>query len=169
MQNLALLQRLMTLVCRSAVGIAFFTLIFVVMLQITTRTFGLSSPIWTEELSRYLLLYLVAFGVGLSLMTGELVNVDLLQETVPEKAAWTMRLLSAVATAILGAVMIWPAWRFTKIGAFQQSPSLRWPMDIIHASILVLSVMLCLFALLRVIGMLAGTDDGRTQYAEELE
>lgn len=169
MQNLALLQRLLALVCRTAVGVAFFALIVVVMTQITTRTLGLASPIWTEELSRYLLLYMVAFGVGLSLMTGELVNVDLLQETVPERAAWTMRLLAAAATAILGGVMIWPAWRFTRIGAFQQSPSLRWPMDIIHASVLVLSVLLCLFALLRVITMLAGIDDGRPHYAEDLE
>ncbi|WP_435164130.1 TRAP transporter small permease [Falsirhodobacter sp. 1013] len=169
MQTLALLQRVLALVCRSVVGLAFFALIVVVMIQITTRTFGLPSPVWTEELSRYLLLYLVAFGVGLSLMTGELVNVDLLQETVPEKAAWVMRLVAAASTAILGAVMIWPAWRFTKIGAFQQSPSLRWPMDIIHASVLMLSVLLCLFALLRVIGMLAGADDGRPQYVEEPE
>lgn len=169
MQTLALLQRVLALVCRSAVGLAFFVLIAVVMIQITTRTFGLPSPVWTEELSRYLLLYLVAFGIGLALMTGELVNVDLLQETVSEKAAWVMRLLAAVCTAALGAMMIWPAWRFTKIGAFQQSPSLRWPMDIIHASVLVLSVLLCLFALIRVITMLAGVDDGRPQYAEEIE
>lgn len=167
MQTLALLQRMLALVCRSAVGLAFFVLIAVVMTQITTRSFGLPSPVWTEELSRYLLLYLVAFGVGLSLITGELVNVDLLQETVSEKAAWTMRLLAAGFTAVLGGVMIYPAWRFTKIGAFQQSPSLRWPMDIIHASVLVLSVLLCLFALLRVIAMLMGVDNGRPQYVEE--
>ncbi|MCZ0963337.1 TRAP transporter small permease [Paracoccus benzoatiresistens] len=150
-------------------GLLFFALIAVVMTQITTRTFGLPSPVWTEELSRYLLLYLVAFGVGLSLLTGELVNVDLLQETVSEKAAWVMRFLAAACTGVLGAIMIWPAWKFTKIGAFQQSPSLRWPMDIIHASVLVLSVFLCLFALLRMIAMLSGVDDGRPQYVEDIE
>lgn len=169
MQSLAFLQRILSLACRSAVGLAFFVLIAVVMIQITTRSLGLASPVWTEELSRYLLLYLVAFGVGLSLMTGELVNVDLLQESVSESVGWVMRLMAAALTAVLGGVMISPAWRFTKIGAFQQSPSLRWPMDIIHASVLVLSVLLCLFALLRVVSMLAGVDDGRPQYAEDLD
>jgi len=167
MKNLALMQRILAAICRFAVGIAFFVLIAVVTLQITTRTFGLPSPVWTEELSRYLLLYMTAFGIGLSLMTGELVNVDLLQETVSESKAWWMRLIAAVCTAALGAVMVWPAWKFTQIGAFQRAPSLRWPMDIIHASVLVLSVLLCLFALLRVIGMIAGTDDGRPHLAEE--
>ena len=169
MQKLAFLQRLLAFVSRAAVGVSFFALIAVVTIQIVTRTFGLPSPVWTEELSRYLLLYMVAFGIGLSLMTGELVNVDLLQETVPESVAWVMRLVATVLTGILGAVMILPAWRFTKIGSFQESPSLRWPMDIIHASILVLSVLLCLFALLRVISMLAGVDDGRPQPVEDFE
>jgi len=167
MKSLGLLYRGLAAVCRVAIGSAFFALIVVVSLQIFTRTFGLPSPVWTEELSRYLLLYMVAFGAGLSLMTGELVNVDLLQETVSESRAWWMRLFAAICTAAMGAVMIWPAWKFTKIGAMQRSPSLRWSMDIIHASVLVLAVLLFLFALLRVIGMIAGTDDGRPTPAEE--
>lgn len=167
MKSLGLLHRGLSAICRVAIGSAFFALIAVVSLQIFTRTFGLPSPVWTEELSRYLLLYMIAFGVGLSLTTGELVNVDLLQESVSERSAWWMRLAAAAATVVMGAVMIWPAWKFTSIGAMQRSPSLRWPMDIIHASILVMSVLLCLFALLRVIGMIAGTDDGRPKPVEE--
>ncbi|RUM98315.1 TRAP transporter small permease [Pseudaminobacter arsenicus] len=168
MQSLAVLNRLLTLVCRTTVGITFLALIAVVTIQIVTRTFGLPSPVWTEELSRYLLLYMTAFGIGLSLVTGELVNVDLLQEAVSERVSWWMRLLAAAFTAVLSAVMILPAWKFTAIGAFQRSPSLRWTMDYIHASVLFLSVLLCFFAVIRVIGMLAGTDDGRPQFVEEL-
>lgn len=169
MHILAQLQRLFTLICRTAIGVMFFTLIAVVMLQVITRTFGLSSPVWTEELSRYLLLYMTAFGIGIALMTGDLVNVDLLQEVVPEHAAWWMRLSAVVGTAIMGFVMIEPAWRFTLIGKFQLSPALRIPMSWIHASVCVLGVALFAFATLRVIGMLAGTDNGRPQPLEDNE
>ncbi|MEO9339804.1 TRAP transporter small permease subunit [Mesorhizobium sp. SB112] len=165
---MALFTRLFTVASRVAVGLSFFILIAVVTLQITTRTLDLPSYVWTEELSRYLLLYMTAFGIGLSLINGELVNVDMLQETVSEAAAWWMRLFSAVATALLGLVMIFPAWKFTKIGTFQRAPSLRWTMDYIHASVLFLAILLFLFALLRVIGMLAGADDGRPQRPEEI-
>lgn len=162
------LLRFLSLACRAAVGLVFLALIVVVTIQITTRTFDLPSFVWTEELSRYLLLYMVAFGIGLSLMTGEFVAVDLLQEAVPEKAGWWMRLFATAATAALAAVMIWPAWRFVSIGAFQRSPSLRVTMDLVHASVLTLSVLLFLFAALRVVAMLAGTDDGRPQRPEEV-
>lgn len=40
-------------------------------------------------------------------------------------------------------------------------------MDMIHASVLVLAITLLVFSLLRAIGMLTGTDDGRAQFAEE--
>lgn len=154
-------------VCRIAVGVVFAVLIATVAIQVFTRTFTASSPIWTEELSRFALLYLAAFGVGLSFRTGDLVNVDIVQEAVPGRTAWIMRLVSAIATAGLALAMILPAWRFTTIGAMQRSPSLRWSMDLIHASVLVLAIALFVFALLRVVGMLAGVEDGRTQFAEE--
>lgn len=169
MQPLVLFQRILTALCRGAVGLTFAALILVVMLQVITRTFGLYSPVWTEEVSRYLLLYIVAFGVGLALVTGDLVSVDLLLEVMSERAAWAMRLLSFGLTAILGLVMIYPAWRFTTIGGFQLSPTLRVPMSVMHASVLVLAVLLSLYALLRMVAMIAGTDDGRPQPAEDME
>lgn len=169
MSQLAPLQRLLTLLCRTAIGAAFFALIAVVMLQVTARTFGLSSPVWTEELSRYLLLYMTAFGIGIALTTGDLVNVDLLQEVVPERAAWWMRFAAAIGAGLMGLVMIEPAWRFTMIGNFQLSPALRVPMSWAHASVCLLGVMLFLFATLRVIGMLSGTETGRPQPLEDIE
>jgi len=168
MRTLTFLDKLLTVISRTAVGTFFLALIAAVSIQIVTRTFGMNPPVWTEELSRYLLLYMTAFGIGLSLVTGELVSVDLLQEVVSARKAWWMRLVANAATAALGVAMLWPAWRFTQIGAFQRSPSLLWPMHVIHASMLCLAVLLTLFAMLRVIGMLAGTDDGRPQRPEEI-
>jgi TRAP-type transport system small permease protein len=165
MRALVHFTTLATFLCRVAIGIAFAVLIVAVALQVFTRSFDLGSPIWTEELSRFALLYIAALGIGLALQSGDLVNVDLVQESVSAAKAWWMRLVSAIITAILAASMIAPAWRFTQIGAMQRSPSLRWSMDYIHASMLVLSVLLFVFAMLRIIGMIAGTQDGRVNFA----
>lgn len=167
MQALSRFTQTMTFVCRIGIGLVFAVLIASVSIQVFTRTFGMSSPIWTEELARFALLYLAAIGIGLALQSGDLVNVDIVQEAVSERIAWWMRLASALATAGLAAAMIAPAWRFTQIGAMQRSPSLRWSMDMIHASVFALAVLLFVFALIRIIGMLAGTDDGRSRFAEE--
>lgn len=53
-------------------------LIIVVLIQVITRPLPVSSPAWTEEVARFLLVYIVAFGCGLATGKRELVNVDLL-------------------------------------------------------------------------------------------
>ncbi|MEM9223290.1 MAG: TRAP transporter small permease subunit [Pseudomonadota bacterium] len=146
-------------ICRVGTGGAFAVLIAAVSIQVVGRSIG-SSPVWTEEVTRYALLYLAAFGTGVALRTGTLVNVDLFAEAMPRRISWLLRFLSAVAIIVLCAVLVMPAWRYTAIGTFQTSPALGVRMHLIHASVLVLIVLLGVFALLRALGMLAGSDDG---------
>lgn len=146
---------------RFAVGLAFAVLIFSVLVQVLGRSVFQRSPVWTEELTRFALLYLTAFGVGLSYRSGDLVNVDIVCEALPGRLPVILRFVSAVATAILCAALIFPSWRFTMIGNLQTSPALAWNMSFIHGAMLVLVGCLLLFAVLRAAAMLAGRSDGR--------
>ena len=152
---------------RIAVGIAFAVLCTSVLIQVLGRSFA-ASPVWTEELTRFALLYLAAFGAGLSYRSGDLVNVDLVCEALPGRWPWVLRLVSAIATALLCLLLVPAAWRYTSIGAMQTSPALAWRMDFIHATVLVLLVSLFVFAALRAVRMLAGKSDGKPLAAEEL-
>ncbi|MBM9594273.1 TRAP transporter small permease [Roseitranquillus sediminis] len=154
-------QSALVRLCRIGTGLGFLVLIFAVLTQVIGRSVVNSSPSWTEELTRYAMLWTIACGAGLSFRSGDLVNVDILSEALPGRWPWIMRLTSAIATVGLCAVLIWPAWRYTAIGARQTSPVLKVGMNWIHASILVLLVLLMVFALLRIVEMLRGTSDGR--------
>ncbi|WMS44892.1 TRAP transporter small permease [Acuticoccus sp. MNP-M23] len=156
----ARLDNALTAICRLGAGLSFALLIASVTLQVVSRTLG-SSPVWTEEVTRFGLLYLAAFGAGAGLRTGDLVNVDLFAEAMPAPVGWALRLLSAVAIVVLSAILIEPSWRYTAIGAFQTSPALGLQMTYVHVTVLLLLAVLGLFALFRVIGMLTGSDDGR--------
>lgn len=146
--------------CRLAVGLSFAVLIIAVLVQVLGRSVFANSPVWTEELTRFALLYLAGFGTGLALRTGDLVNVDILSEALPGRLPFILRLVSATAIVVLCGALVWPAWRFTLIGALQTSPALGWRMSYIHASVLVLIAGLFLFALLRLVAMLTGRSDG---------
>lgn len=160
------MQRIVSLLVwfsRLATGIAFAVLMVAVLIQIAGRLIG-NSPVWTEELTRFALLYLAAFGVGLSFRNGDLVNVDLVCESLP--GAWPKRLrfVAAVATAALSLALIGPALKYTSIGVMQTSPALGWRMDFLHVTMLVLLVSLAVFSLARAIEMLLGRSDGRPAY-----
>ena len=150
-------------VSRLATGIAFSVLIFSVLVQVFGRTFS-DSPVWTEELTRFALLFLAACGVGLSFRTGDLVNVDIVSEALPGRGPWVLRLIAALATAGLCLMLLGPAWMFTSIGVLQTSPALGWRMDFIHVSVLVMVASLLIFSVLRVINMVLGLTDGRPEH-----
>ena len=155
------------IICRIGVGVSFLVLIATVLTQVLGRTFG-SSPIWTEELTRFSMLYMVAFGAGLSLRSGDLVNVDVACENTPGNWPWRLRLISASLTALLCAYLILPAWKYVSIGAMQTSPAMTLRMDFVHFSVFGLLVTLFLFAVFRVIRMVFAGGDGKADVREDL-
>jgi TRAP-type C4-dicarboxylate transport system permease small subunit len=119
--------------------------------QVAARTFLPQSPVWTEELTRFALLYLAACGVGPALRTGELVNVDLVVSLFPPALQRALQMFAAAATAALGLMLIGPSLDFTAIGRLQTSPALEWPMNTIHVITLIVSASIALFALTRLV------------------
>lgn len=140
-------------------GLAFLVMIATVLIQVFGRFYG-TSPVWSEELTRFALLYLVAFGAGPSLLSGDLANVDILGEALPRKLSFRLRVLSTLTTGLLCLLLVMPAWKFTSIGRLQTSPAMGLRMDYVHASVLVLLCSLTIFATLRALEMLRGNEDG---------
>ncbi len=153
------LETVVVAISRICVGIAFTVLIVAVLIQVFGRSFSVS-PIWTEELTRFALLYLCAFGIGLAWRSGDLVNVDIFCESLPGPWPRRLRFVSALCTSLLCAVLLMPAWKFVSIGAFQTSPAMSVQMTYVHLSVFVLIASLLVFSLLRVVSMLLGKDDG---------
>lgn len=145
---------------RAATGIAFCVLMLAVLIQVLGRSVFNSSPVWTEELTRFGLLFLAGFGAGLSFRSGDLVNVDIISESLPGKWPRRLRFIGAAATAILCAALILPAWKYTSIGAMQTSPALGWRMDFVHVSVLVMIVSIFIFAASRALAILIGLSEG---------
>lgn len=136
-----------------ATGFAFLVMIAAVLIQVVGRTIG-SSPVWTEELTRFALLYMTAFGVGLSLRSGDLVNVDIIYNLLPPR--WSKFLAAVVCgiTTVMCIGLVPPALKFFKIGAIQTSPALGLRMDYMHFAIVILLVLLAFFSVLRLIQIL---------------
>ncbi len=152
---------------RIATGISFGVIIIAVLVQLAGRSGLIASVVWSEELTRFALLFLTAFGVGLSYRSGNLVNVDILSEALPGRLPWALRLICAAITCGFGLALIPAAWFYVSIGVRQTAPSLGVRMDWIHAAVLVAIISLSLFAALRVIGMLTATEDGTPERLQE--
>lgn len=142
-----------------AIFMVFTLMIVAVMVQVYARTFLSQPPLWTEEASRVALLYIVGLGTGASVLTGDLVNVDLALMVMPKAMRKFCELVSAVLVSGFGFFLVPGAWEFTQSGAMQTSPTLETPMQYIFASMLVFSVLLGMFGLVKVVQLVTGAVD----------
>ena len=164
---MARLIEILTTLLRAATGISFMVMIVAVVAQLLGRAGLIPSLIWTEELSRFALIWLTALGVGLGLRSGDLVNVDLVCEALPGHGPWILRLLSAVITAAFCFVLIPGALLYTSIGVRQTAPALGIHMTWIYMATVAAFATLGTIAALRVIAMLTGVEDGLPHRSEE--
>lgn len=134
--------------------LSFIGLVGVVILQVITRLFLPITISWTEEVSRYLFLYCVAFAAPVALKKRELVFVDLLVMRLSTKMQNLLLLLSDAMIFILSLCITVVAITYTQLGIGQLSPALQIPMWIPHFSMFVLAFFLTFFGGILLIGQI---------------
>ncbi|SBS24746.1 2,3-diketo-L-gulonate TRAP transporter small permease protein YiaM [Marinomonas spartinae] len=154
-QGLRWLVRITDWVFATLAVSALLGIVVVVIIQVVSRFMLPSSPIWTEELSRYLFLYLIVFSSGLVIRHNRHVRLELFHWALPP--AWHKAYQIFCHVLIGGfAYYILPfALKYVMIGRWQTSPTLEIPMSWIFMSVYVFfcvtvfySVVCALFLLL---------------------
>lgn len=136
--------------------IALVALSLTVLLQVASRLFLPITISWTEELTRYLFIYMVALGAGVVQHRHRHVNVELFHGWLGFRGRAAYLTLISVITFVFTLLVLPKAWQFAQIGAFQTSPTLRIPMLYIFLSSVLLFGSLLLYSVLGAIeGVLA--------------
>jgi len=123
-------HRLLTWLMAATVAI----LIVPVTLQIVSRyTALIPSWIWTEELSRFLFIWMVMLGAMIAVREGTHFVVDILPDLAPRPAA-AMRIVANVFVLVFALVFVWWGVEFVRFGWDQTSELAELPMTFIFAA-----------------------------------
>jgi TRAP-type C4-dicarboxylate transport system permease small subunit len=107
-------------------------LILPVSLQIFARfTELLPRYIWTEELSRFLLVWMIMIGAMLAVREGTHFTVDLFPSLSGRRRA-ALDIFSGVFVLIFALVFIWYGWEFTWSARYRISELAELPLWLIH-------------------------------------
>lgn len=128
--------------------VALVALSLTVLLQVASRLFLPITLSWTEELTRYLFIYMVALGAGVVQHRHRHVNVELFHGSLGFRGRAAYLALISLITIGFTLMVLPKAWQFAQIGAFQTSPTLRIPMLYIFLSSVVLFGSLLLYSLI---------------------
>jgi len=106
-------------------------LVLPVSLQIISRyTALIPSYIWTEELSRFLFIWMVMLGAMVGIKEGTHFEVDIWPE-LGRRANALLRIVSNLFVLIFALVFVWWGIKFVQFGWYQESELAELPMPFI--------------------------------------
>ena len=107
-------------------------LIIPVSLQIFSRyTELIPSYIWTEEMARFLFIWMIMIGAMVGVREGTHFEVDVWPQLAPRGAA-ALRIVSGIAVLVLALVFLWYGIEFTRFAWNRISELAELPLWLIH-------------------------------------
>ena len=94
-----------------ACGVVFAAMTFVTLLGVFFRYVVGDALSWTEEMTRFLLIFIGLFGAALALHRNEHVGFTMIVIRLPKSVASVLSVLSSLAILCFAAVMIWEGFR----------------------------------------------------------
>lgn len=107
-------------------------LIVPVTMQIVSRYTDLIPPyIWTEELARFVFIWMIMIGAMVGVREAAHFNVDVWNRLSPRGEA-ALNLVTQVATLVFALVFVWSGFEFTRFAIHRISELAELPLWVIH-------------------------------------
>jgi len=106
------------------------------------------SLFWSEELMRYLMIWVVFLTAGLAYSRNELLGMRLLVDTLPPRAARVVEIAGRILILVFLLTIAWYGFDFAYRTRLQQSVALQFSLFWVHVSIAVGAVILAIHVVL---------------------
>jgi len=140
----------------------------VISVQIVSRVF-FTSVSWTEEVARFMLIWITFLGAALAYQQGRHIAVTLLCDSLPSglrRAVSCAGLLVTIAFLVMLAMV---GWHYMGLQSLQKSPSLRISMGLVYAVMPVCAVLMAALSAIDLLRLLRGGETRRHAAPEGLE
>jgi TRAP-type C4-dicarboxylate transport system permease small subunit len=109
-------------------------IVFPVTLQIVSRwTDALPHYIWTEEMARFLFIWMIMIGAMVGVREGTHFEVDLFPVMSPKVTA-ALRLVGSIAILVFALIFLWAGIEFTRFAFNRTSELAELPLWLIHVA-----------------------------------
>jgi len=147
------------------VSILFIVMVILVALQVLTR-FVIDYPIsWSEEVGRYLMVYIVFLGSGLLVRKNGHIAIDFLLEIINPDNRKRLEFVNLAISTIFFLILIYSGIQLTMVVLGQATPTLQFSMAWAYAAMPIGSTLMLLNALAVFFEM---TIDGENTKEEEI-
>ena len=161
------IDRMVAVILRPVVFAGMIALAAVITLQIVSRVF-FTSFAWTEEVARFLLIWIAFLGAALAFQQGRHIAVTFVRDLMPlnlRRIITGAGILVAIAFLVTLAMI---GWKYSGIQSFQKSPSLRISMFWVYLVMPASAAIMTFLSVVDLVRLLAGRD-ARSHVQEDFE
>lgn len=145
-------------------GIDYFTgiltglMVVFVFLNVVLRTFFSSGLTWSEELARYLFVYVTYIGAISAMRSNGHLGVDLLMSRVKPGVQMILYIISQILIAIMMIVLAWGSWQMVVQNTASLTASLQIPYSVLYFSGVMTGVAIAILAVANIIYAIQNPD-----------
>lgn len=126
-------NHLLTLACGAALGVMVLSVALGVLVRFvfTHTSYRISVP-WTEEVSRYLMIWTVFLGGAVAARSGKLIGVEFVVQALAPRLGRAVKYLSLGLGLVFYTLLCVVGWQWVEFGQSQTSPVLELPLVVIN-------------------------------------
>ncbi len=112
-----------------------FTLLQVMVRFLLTKFGILMSVPWTEEMARYLMIWIVFLGSAIACRKGQLIALEFLVDAAPEPFGRILRVCALAISLVFFAMLVWLGWHYVTGNFIERSPVMQIRMSWVYVSL----------------------------------
>lgn len=143
------LKKFLFYITEALAAFSLFTMLVIVTYQVIARYMpNMTIPSWTEELARFLLIYIIALAGGLAIEKKAYVGMDSFYIMLPFRAKKILDLLFNIMTGYLFYIILKYGYDLMLKVKIQLTPAMRISMSYVYFSLPLLGFLMILFIIL---------------------
>lgn len=111
------------------------TMVIVVAMQIFARYVLGDSLSWTDEMARFLMVWITFLFAGISFRRGEMIAVEILSQKLPKLARLFLMIAGALASILLFGLLAWFGYSYAEWNMIQVSSALQLPLYYVYLAV----------------------------------
>lgn len=140
----------------------FGTMSLIIFLQVIFRYIFKSPLAWSEELARYIFVWITFIGGAAAAIKGKHIGMEMFQDKLPNKLKKYAKLTASLITSVFFGITFF--YTFTIIGKMmnQTSPAMGLPIGYPYLGIVIGSFIMCIWYVFSALLYLKGREEGET-------
>jgi C4-dicarboxylate transporter DctQ subunit len=130
-----------------------FAMIAVIFTQVFSRSVLGNSLSWSEELGRYVFVWMTFIGASIALQRGAHLGIDVVVQMLPKKFQKALSLVTYILIFILIAIMVKEGFTLVERTSIQRSPAMQIPMSWAYMAIPVSAVLMAFHTAVKIISV----------------